>query len=171
MLMTAPSEVVNASPPGPSRAMPVNWHLRCVLRIGWLGFPRVGKLYTGTFRFQESNDQSCCKTEAFALTTGLVVLFPQAGFHRSPHESHATGIRGRKRLPHPPNLGIAITPATLDSRFMASSWPTRSGLTITAVTFNLRYLLLNCRPTGAYLLVRQMQIPRRGRACARRLRR
>src|SRR2546430_2797612 len=71
--MTAPSEVVNASPPGP-----VNWHLRCVLRIGWLGFPRVGKLYTGTFRFQESNDQSCCKTEAFALTTGLVVLFPQA---------------------------------------------------------------------------------------------
>src|SRR5439155_1176686 len=45
--MTAPSEVVNASPPGPSRAMPVNWHLRCVLRIGWLGFPRVGKLYTG----------------------------------------------------------------------------------------------------------------------------
>jgi len=37
--------------------MPVNWHLRCVLRIGWLGFPRVGKLYTGTFRFQESNDQ------------------------------------------------------------------------------------------------------------------
>src|SRR6266404_1000588 len=71
--MTAPSEVVNASPPGPSRAMPVNWHLRCVLRIGWLGFPRVGKLYTGTFRVQESNDQSCCKTEAFALTTGLVV--------------------------------------------------------------------------------------------------
>jgi hypothetical protein len=52
-----------------------------------------------------------------------------------------------------------------------SSWPTRSGLAITAVTFNLRYLLLNCRPTGAYLLVRQIQIPRCGRACTRRLRR
>ena len=46
-----------------------------------------------------------------------------------------------------------------------------SGLTITAVTFNLRYLLLNCRQPCAYLLVRQMQIPRCGRACARRLRR
>src|SRR5205823_10926603 len=101
----------------------------------------------------------------------MVYFLAKLDFHRRPHDSHATGIRGRKRLPHPPNLGIAITPATLDSRFMASSWPTRSGLTITAVTFNLRYLLLNCRPTGAYLLVRQMQIPRRERACARRLRR
>src|SRR5713101_6786449 len=62
-------------------------------------------------------------------------------------------------------------PATLYSRFMVSSWPTRSGLTITAVTFNLRYLLFNYRPTGAYLLVRQIQIPRCGRACTRRLRR
>src|SRR5437588_10701808 len=89
--MTAPSEVVNASPPRPSRAMPVNWHLRCVLRIGWLGFPRVGKLYTGTFRFRESNNQR-------------VFFVVKLDFHRRPHESHATGIRGRKQLPHPPNL-------------------------------------------------------------------
>ena len=47
----------------------------------------------------------------------------------------------------------------------------RSGFTVTAVTFNLRYLLLNCREPGACLLVRQMQNPRCGRACARRLRR
>src|SRR5213592_510923 len=116
--MTAPSEVVNASPPGPSRAMPVNWHLRCVLRIGWLGFPRVGKLYTGTFRFQESNDQSCCKTEAFALTTGLVVLFPQARLSSITACEPCHRNTRTKAAPAPSKLGIAITPATLDSRFM-----------------------------------------------------
>src|SRR5207244_2789745 len=45
--MTAPSEVVNASPPGPSRAMPVNWHLRCVLRIRMAGFPTCGEIVHG----------------------------------------------------------------------------------------------------------------------------
>jgi hypothetical protein len=50
------------------------------------------------------------------------------------------------------------------------SWSTTKRLTITAVTFDLRYLLFNCRQPGAYLLVRQPQIPSCGGACARRLR-
>src|SRR5947209_19204417 len=113
--MTAPSEVVNASPPGP-----VNWHLRCVLRIGWLGFPRVGKLYTVTFRFQESNDQSCCKTEAFALTTGLVVLFPQA---------RLSSITARE----PCHRNTRTTAAPAPSKSRDRHYPSDSGKTVTGL--------------------------------------
>src|SRR2546430_4479747 len=114
--MTAPSEVVNASPPGP-----VNWHLRCVLRIGWLGFPRVGKLYTGTFRFRESNDQSCCKTEAFALTTGLVVAFIDHRMRAMPQEyADESGSRTlRVFLRHDPH-------AVIDERDRKSTRPNSS---------------------------------------------
>src|ERR1039458_7801328 len=65
----------------------------------------------------------------------------------------------------------SITLPRLDSRFMVSSWPSPKRVSITAVTFSLRCLLLNCRQPGACLLVRQMQIARCGRAFARRLRR
>jgi len=46
----------------------------------------------------------------------------------------------------------------LDQLYPARSVPT-NGPTITAVTFDLHYLLLNCRHQGAYLLVWQMRIP------------
>jgi hypothetical protein len=80
----------------------------------------------------------------------------------------------------PPKSGRAWEPILSLNQLHQRRWTadlwfpralSRSGFTITAVTFNLRYLLLNCRQPGACLLVRQMQIARCGRAFARRLRR
>ena len=86
----------------------------------------------------------------------------------------AAGLRRRFGLMVKSLVAVEISHYTSDTGHplygLLVPYP-RSGFTITAVTFSLRYLLLNCRQPGACLLVRQMQIPRCGRACARRLRR